>query len=234
MTFLRTLSLALALTYAAPTFAQTSLTPAQRQGAPIIEGVQFIGPPPAPDSAQAAADRLATHPQVSAERLAQAVSDETLDPWLAFHSIFGDSFTAARLPHTADLLRLVAVTAGPVIGATKGAQMRPRPFIADPSVVQCPLDESLRTQSSYPSGHSTIGYAWALVLAELAPSRADAILLRGREYGDSRVICGMHFPSDVRAGRLLASGIVARLHADPAFRRALDAARRELARAYPQ
>jgi acid phosphatase (class A) len=91
----------------------------------------------------------------------------------------------------------------------------------------------LRAQSSYPSGHSTLGYAWALALAELAPQRADAILLRGREYGDSRVICGVHFPSDVDAGRVLAAGVVARLHADADFRRALDAARRELSRAYP-
>ena len=70
-------------------------------------------------------------------------------------------------------------------------------------------------------------------MAELVPSRADAILQRGRDYGDSRVICGYHFPSDIESGRLLAAAVIARMHADPAFRRDLDAARRELARAYP-
>lgn len=70
-------------------------------------------------------------------------------------------------------------------------------------------------------------------MAELVPSRADAILQRGRDYGDSRVICGYHFPSDIEAGRLLAAGVIARLHADANFRRDLDAARSELARAYP-
>ena len=70
-------------------------------------------------------------------------------------------------------------------------------------------------------------------MEELVPSRADAILQRGRDYGASRVICGYHFPSDIEAGRMLAAGVIARMHADPAFRRDLDAARRELARAYP-
>jgi len=87
---------------------------------------------------------------------------------------------------------------------------------------------------SYPTGHGGAGWAWALVLAELAPARADAILQRGRDFGESRVICGYHFPSDIEAARLIAAGAVARLHADPAFRRTLDAARRELARAYPE
>jgi acid phosphatase (class A) len=69
-------------------------------------------------------------------------------------------------------------------------------------------------------------------LAELVPSRADAILQRGRDYGDSRVVCGLHYPSDVEAGRTIAAAALARLHADPAFRRALDEARSELAQAY--
>jgi acid phosphatase (class A) len=72
------------------------------------------------------------------------------------------------------------------------------------------------------------------VLAELAPSRADAILQRGRDFGDSRVICGYHYPSDIEAGRTIAAGVIARLHADASFRRDLDAARAELARAYPR
>jgi acid phosphatase (class A) len=70
-------------------------------------------------------------------------------------------------------------------------------------------------------------------MAELVPSRADAILERGRDFGDSRVLCGYHYPSDIEAGRAIASGVIARLHGDAGFRRDLDAARGELARAYP-
>jgi hypothetical protein len=48
------------------------------------------------------------------------------------------------------------------------------------------------------------------------------------------VICGYHFPIDVELRRLIAADGVARLHADPQFRPLLDAARRRLARAYPE
>jgi acid phosphatase (class A) len=150
------------------------------------------------------------------------------------HPVFGDSFTAERLPRTARVFADVLAGLSPPIGAAMERYARARPFIADPNVVQCDQpDAALAASGSFPSGHSAGGWAWALVLAELAPSRADAILQRGRDYGDSRVICGYHFPSDVETGRLLAAGVIARLHADPAFRRDMDAARRELARAYP-
>ena len=88
-------------------------------------------------------------------------------------------------------------------------------FIDDPNVVQCDApDAALAASGSYPSGHGAGGWAWALVMAELVPSRADAILQRGRDYGDSRVICGYHFPSDIEAGRVIAAAVIARLHAD--------------------
>ncbi|MET0183094.1 MAG: phosphatase PAP2 family protein, partial [Caulobacterales bacterium] len=68
----------------------------------------------------------------------------------------------------------------------------------------------------------------SLALAEILPSRAQAILERGIDYGQSRIVCGVHYTSDVQAGRLLASATLARLHSDPAFRAALEDARSEL------
>ena len=69
--------------------------------------------------------------------------------------------------------------------------------------------------------------------AEIVPARTDAILRRGLDFGESRVICGFHYQSDVDSGRILGAAALARLHADPGFRRDLENARRELARAYP-
>ena len=48
--------------------------------------------------------------------------------------------------------------------------------------------------------------------------------------GESRVICGYHFQSDVDAGRITASGAVARLHADEGFASQLAKAKKEFAR----
>jgi len=234
---MKALAVALLLVASAPALAQQT-TVAGRPVVnlpPIIDGPGLVGPSPTIDSSRAAADRLATRPLVSPERLAQAVADEPWTPWVAMHPVFGEGFTEARLPRTARVFQDVLNAIGPVIGATKNANDRRRPMYADPRVVQCdPLDPQVQAQSSFPSGHGTGGWAWALVMAELVPQRADAILQRGRDFGDSRVICGYHFPSDIEAGRMLAAGTIARLHGDPSFRRDMDAARRELAQAYPR
>jgi acid phosphatase (class A) len=70
----------------------------------------------------------------------------------------------------------------------------------------------------------------ALVLAEINPANQDAILKRGYEIGESRVICGFHYRSDVDAGRITAAAVVARLHADKAFSKQLKKAKKEIAR----
>ena len=64
---------------------------------------------------------------------------------------------------------------------------------------------------------ASLAWAVALVLAEVAPDRQNEVLRRGFEYGDSRLILGYHWASDIEAGRLLACAVVARLHADPSF-----------------
>ena len=85
----------------------------------------------------------------------------------------------------------------------------------------------LSTNGSYPSGHTSIGWATALVLAEINPERQNEILKRGYEMGESRVICGYHFQSDVDAGRITGAVTVARLHADPGFQKQLEKAKAE-------
>lgn len=91
-------------------------------------------------------------------------------------------------------------------------------------------EEVLREDGSYPSGHTAVGWGWALILSELAPDRGEQILARGRAFGESRTVCNVHWYSDVVAGRLVGAAAVAKLHTDPAFREALDAARSDLER----
>jgi acid phosphatase (class A) len=63
----------------------------------------------------------------------------------------------------------------------------------------------------------------------VAPERSNALLARGYGFGQSRVICGVHWQSDVDAGRLMGSAAVAALHADPTFTAQLSAAKAEVA-----
>ena len=95
----------------------------------------------------------------------------------------------------------------------------------------CPTTTAaLRKSGAYPSGHAAAGWAWALILAEIAPDRAGPILRRGYEFGISRVVCGVHWMSDVETGRTVGAAAVARLHADAEFVAQLALARDEVAR----
>lgn len=224
---LRTLIIAAAVAlYAAPAFAQPTAQP-------LINGPALAGPPPADGSPRAAADRLSMRPVVSEERLAQARADLEFNPFRMFQPVLGADFTRERFPRTAQLLTTTIQGVNPAVNAAKREFARTRPYVEDRTLLRCDNPENPSTNDSYPTGHGAGGWALALVLAEVLPARADALLLRGREFGDSRVICGYHFQTDVDSSRLIAAGGVARLHGDAEYRRLLDAARRELARAYP-
>lgn len=92
-------------------------------------------------------------------------------------------------------------------------------------------EEALSRDGAYPSGDTTAGWMMALVLAELVPSRADAVLQRGHDFGFSRVICRVHWMSDTVGGRVVAAATFARVQSDPVSQAQLAAARKEMAAA---
>lgn len=144
----------------------------------------------------------------------------------------GVAISKEGTPRTYALLGKSLIDIGLSTYGAKDHYKRTRPFVMHPAGTCFPKDEpALRTDGSYPSGHSAVGWGWALILAELVPDRANAILQRGRDFGQSRIVCGVHWQSDVDAGRVIASATVARLHADARFREEMDAARQELAMA---
>lgn len=195
-----------------------------------FDGFAVLSGAPAPGSPQQAADVAIARGPWSAERIAKAAEDDAFDPWKAFDDVMGPAFTAGNYPATKRLFDQMLAVTGPAIGPTKARWQRPRPFIADPAQRTCitPTD-ALRASGSYPSGHAAMGWAWGLALAELAPDKADALLARGFEYGESRVVCGVHWASDVAAGRALGAAGIARLHGDPGSRALIEAARAEIA-----
>ena len=132
-------------------------------------------------------------------------------------------------PKLTALLRKLAPDLAMAVYPTKTKFQRPRPFMVNRQPTCTPQDEKmLAGDGSYPSGHSAIGYGWGLVLAEIVPQRATQLVARGRAFGDSRRVCNVHWLSDVEEGRVIATAVVARLHAEPAFRADVDAARAEV------
>lgn len=218
----------------APTPAPAAHVAPERNPAVQVDATVFIPPPPQANGALELAERDIVRGPWTAERRAQALEDNAIDPFAAFDSVLGANFTAANFPATAALLDHVGRAAGYAGEPVKQTYRRLRPFVTDSSITPCiPADDRLRASFSYPSGHAALGFSWALVLAELAPAHTDAIINRGRDFTWSRVVCGVHYPSDVEAGRTVAAAAVARLHADPDFQREFAAARAELAAAYP-
>jgi acid phosphatase (class A) len=209
-------------------------TTAERNPAVQVDALHFLPPPPAANGAIERAERDIVRGPWSAERRAQALADNAIDPFAAFDSVLGANFTPANFPATLAVLTRAGRAAGYAGDPVKFRDQRPRPFVTDNSITPCIEDTpALRASFSYPSGHAALGFSWALVLTELAPAHADAIIERGRDFTWSRVVCGVHYPSDVEAGRTVAAAAVARLHADPDFQRELAAARAEMAAAYP-
>lgn len=165
------------------------------------------------------------------ERGKQAAEDavHTLEYFSKIYSEpFGITISKENTPEISALLERLLATTHLCNAKSKSRIMRKRPFMQFNEPTPVPEDEEkLRTNSSYPSGHTTMGWAIALVLSEINPANQDAILKRGFEYGESRVIVGFHFQSDVDHARIITSALVNRLHANEAFTEQLNKAKAE-------
>lgn len=148
----------------------------------------------------------------------------------AFSCVLNAPITEADTPHLYMLLRRTLTDVGLSTYTAKNHYQRTRPFLWNKKPICTPNDRAfLEKDGSYPSGHTAIGWGWALILSEISPGETDAILARGLAFGESRNVCNAHWHSDVVQGRVIAAGAVARLHADPAFLAELESARAELA-----
>ena len=79
---------------------------------------------------------------------------------------------------------------------------RPRPYVLNPQLHPClPYEKS--GSFSFPSGHATWYWASAELLADLVPEKRDRLMSVANFQGTSRVLCGKHYPSDIKAGQRL-------------------------------
>lgn len=196
----------------------------------------LVPPPPAPGSAAQARDDEANRQALAMHgsgRWALATQDAVLTfPQVAetFSCAMNASISEARTPKLMSLLRRTLTDAGRSTSEAKKKYQRARPFMVNGKPLCTPQrEDALRADGSYPSGHSAIGYAFGLVLSEIAPEHADVLIARGRQFGQSRLVCNVHWASDVAEGQMMGAAVVARLHSKPEFRADVDAARAELA-----
>jgi len=162
----------------------------------------------------------------------QATSDADLAfPHVAdaFSCALGVPVSQEGSPRLYQLLRRTMTDAGLATYAAKEHYKRTRPFVFYKEGTCAPKDEAaLRNDGSYPSGHTSIGWMWALVLTQVAPDRADALLARGRTFGESRLVCNAHWQSDILAGRTIASGTFAKVQSSATYQADVAAAAQEV------
>lgn len=148
-----------------------------------------------------------------------------------FSPVIGIKISKKNTPQIWKLLTDATKTADFACDSAKIAYMRKRPYMVFHEPTLMPEDEeSLSHNGSYPSGHTTLGWTTALILCEINPTAQDALLKEGFEYGQSRVIAGFHWQSDVDAARLVASAAFARLHTSKAYLKQLHKAQKEYRR----
>lgn len=197
-----------------------------------------VPPPPASGSEVDVADK-ATSARYRAfedsDRWLLATSHAELRPPLAlqhFDCALGVRFGSAETPNLDRVMARVFHDAESVAEQVKRRAARPRPVGDDPERRACQVvSEAGRKSASYPSGSAAVGAAYGEAFAAIDPSRAEAVRRIGHEIGVSRLVCAMHYPSDVATGEAIGRAATAQAVATPAFQADLAAARAELAAA---
>lgn len=169
--------------------------------------------PPAFDSPEFAADAVrynwGKEQRQDPARVAQAIADAEWDDHTKLYGLWKEAFgleiSAENTPEIWTLLETSLATTDPMRKETKAHYKRQRPFERYDDSMPSGEEEELRGEGSYPSGHSLRGWGISLLLAQIAPQRADQVFKRGWDYCNSRVIVGAHWQSDVDNSRTAAS-----------------------------
>jgi acid phosphatase (class A) len=163
-------------------------------------------------------------------RWTMAVNDVHTDTTSLMHDFscaVGLNLSVDAAPALTRLLSRASTDTRNQTNSVKDRFKRLRPFLIDQGPICEPASDVAGT-FDYPSGHTTLGWTWATILAELVPERAQEILSRGRAYGESRIVCGVHNASAVEAGRLSAASTLSVVRASAEYQSDFRLAQEEM------
>lgn len=177
---------------------------------------RLLAPPPANDSQRTRAEletMLSLQQARTPAQEAAAKADKEMSPF-PFADVLGPRFVKDKLPNTAVFFEHVLSDQRLFVSPAKKHFNRPRPYVLDRNI-----DPSLSRphNESYPSGHSTWGHLAGIILADMVPEKAAQLHERAGLYAFHRVLGGVHYPSDVEAGKIAAAVIASALFQSPAF-----------------
>jgi acid phosphatase (class A) len=202
----------------------------------LPNSLALIPPPPLPGSAAYAHDQevaqntFALHNTARFE-LASADFELKLPLFIKhFSCALNVDITEENAPYLYNLLSRSFSDLAFSTYTAKNYYKRKRPFQINKEAIAVPeMKDVLEEDPSYPSGHSALGWGTALILAEIAPDRHDALIARGLAYTESRIVANHHWYSDVVWGRFMGAATVSKLHTDPTFLADLETAKAEFA-----
>lgn len=175
--------------------------------------IKCLPPPPAFDSPEFAHDMMryawGKQQRIDTERANIAKGDAIWNPIDSlFHQFavpFGLEVSPEQTPEIYKLLTTAIYTTDQMRVAPKAFYHRQRPFERFEDAMLTGEEDDLRGEGSYPSGHTMREQMCALLMSQIAPERTDTLFYRAYIYGQSRVIAGAHWQSDVDASRVGAS-----------------------------
>lgn len=222
---------------AVPAFADNPQAPAPYVTPEQMDLLTLLPPAPKPDSDTQKRDLsgvldVQRHRTVHDVDAAIAEGDASV-----FHmaNVLGPNFRPDKLPKFSAFIERVMKTTSPLYRGVKNFYQRPRPFLASKQVHPIPslrdgeYDKDKHAYTfSYPSGHSTFGAIYAIILSQMVPEKREALFKRGWEYGQHRIVAGMHYPYDVDVGRIDGTVIAYALMKNPDFQKDFAEAKTEL------
>ena len=207
----------------APLAADAKATALVLVGPDLVNEAAVL-PPPAVDPASELAELHRIETARTPEQAARAKADSTQETVFLFASALGDGFTAERLPVVAAFFAKVANDGELYSRQAKAIWARPRPFVTDPTLH--PIGGG--SVGSYPSSHATLGWLQGVVLAAMLPEKQGAILSRAADFAYNRLICGVHYRSDIEGGQVLGTLLAIKMLEQPAVQAEFQAAQAEL------
>ncbi len=191
----------------------------------VPNAVYWLPEPPAPGSSQFLSDisqyfwgKQQRLDSLRAQKAIREVVSEVADMAVLFSEAFGMEISAEKTPAIYKVINRGVPTIRLSAAKPKNTYLRKRPYVYFNEPTLIPSEEDhLRKTGSYPSGHTVRGWGMALLLSEINPAAQDELFKLGYEWGQSRVIAGYHWQSDVDASRMLAAACYARLHSCKEF-----------------
>jgi acid phosphatase (class A) len=189
----------------------------------------LLAPPPGPSDPRTIAelDELRQMRATGSEARVALAKADVEESVFRLMTVFYRPLTPAQLPLATAFFQKLTADGAVAVSRAKAGFGRPRPYALDKNLDPvCPLDSV--ANRSYPSGHTSVGYLMGVVLAAMVPEKKEVIFARTQEYAESRLYCGVHYRTDIEAGRIAGTVLAAVAMNNAEFQREFAAARAEL------